>query len=88
MVALCGHVNVIFTKLTKLETQIQNITDKIKTDQDEVQIYAPDYDPDIDGLEIQRVHYNSVIVSVQELLTASDPGSLNASNIEETTGRV
>ena len=35
--ALCGHVNVIFTRLAKLETQIQNISDRIKMDQNEVQ---------------------------------------------------
>ena len=31
---LCGHVNVIFSRLTKLEADIQNLTEKFKTEQD------------------------------------------------------
>ena len=83
--SLCSHVNVIFTRLAKLEIQIQNISDKIKMDQNEVQIDALDFDPDIDGPETQWVHHNTVVVSVHELLTSSDAGFLNASNPEEKT---
>ena len=75
----------IVTRLVKLETQIQNIIDKIKMDQDEVQIDALDFDPDIGRPEIQREHCNTAVVSVHELLTSPGPGSLDASNPEEET---
>ena len=38
--ALCGHVNVIFSRLTKLETEIQNLMEKFKTEWDDVQMDA------------------------------------------------
>ena len=46
---LCGHVNVILSRITKLEADIQKLTQKFTTEQDTVQIDAPDFDPDIDG---------------------------------------
>ena len=46
--SMCGHVNVIFTRLAMLETQLQRNQDKITTDQDAVQINVPDFDLDID----------------------------------------
>ena len=46
--ALCGHVNVIFSRLTKLENEIQKLAEKFKMDQDDIQIDALDFDPDID----------------------------------------
>ena len=38
-------------------------------EQDTVQIDAPDFDPNIDGLDAQRAHHNTVVVSIQELFT-------------------
>ena len=81
--ALCGHVNVIFSKLTKLEADIQNLTEKFKTKQDVIQIDAPDFDPDIDAPDTQWIHHTTVVVSVHELLTSSDLVSVDASNTQE-----
>ena len=81
--ALCGHVNVIFSRLTKLEADIQNLTEKSKMEQDNIQIDAPDFDPDIDGPDTQWVHHTTVVVSVHELLTSPDPESVDASNTQE-----
>ena len=39
---LCGHVNVIFSRITKLETDIQKLMEKFMTEQDTVQIDALD----------------------------------------------
>ena len=50
---LCSHVNVIFSRINKLEADIQKLTQKFTTDQDTVQIDAPDFDPDIDGPDTQ-----------------------------------
>ena len=83
--ALCGHVNVIFSRLTKLETEIQKLAEKFKMEQDEVQIDAPDFDPDIDRPDTQCVHHTTAVVSVQELLTSPDSESIDASNPEEET---
>ena len=63
---LCGHVNVILSRLTKLENNIQKLTGKITTEQDMVQIDAPDFDPDIDIPNPQRAHHNTAVVSVQD----------------------
>ena len=51
--------------------------------QDNVQIDAPDFDPDIDGPDTQWVHHTTVVVSVHELLTSPDPESVDASNTQE-----
>ena len=53
--SLCGHVNIILSRLTKLENDIQKLTEKITMEQDMVQIDAPDFDPDIDGPNPQKV---------------------------------
>ena len=37
------------------------------TEQDTVQIDAPDFDPDIDGPDTQQAHHNTVVVSFYEL---------------------
>ena len=81
--ALCGHINVIFSRLTKLEADIQKLTEKSKTEQDDVQIDAPDFDPDIDGPDTQQAHHTTVVVSVHELLTSPDPETVDASNTQE-----
>ena len=80
---LCGHVNVILSRITKLENDIQKLIEKFTMEQDTVQIDTPDFDPDIDGPNPQRVHYNTVVVSVQELFTSPDPESIDATNIQE-----
>ena len=85
---LCGYVNVILSRITKLENNIQKLTEKFTMEQDTVQIDAPVFDPDIDGLDIQRVHHNTAVVSVYELFTSPKPESIDASNTqEETTDR-
>ena len=85
--ALCGHVNVIFSRLTKLETEIQNLAIKFKTEQNNIQIDSPDFDPDIDGPDIQWVLHTTAVVLVYELLTSPDSESVDASNPEETADR-
>ena len=86
--ALCGHVNVIFSRITKLEADIQKLTEKFMMEQDAVQIDAPDFDSDIDGPDTQWAHHVTVVVSVHELFTSPEPESINASNTqEETTDR-
>ena len=58
------------------------------TDQDTVQIDAPDFNPDINSPDTQRVHHTTVVVSVHELFTSPEPESVNATNTqEETTDR-
>ena len=67
--ALCGHVNVIFSRITKLEANIQKLTENSKTEQDNIQIDALQFDPDIDRPDIQWVYHTTTVVSVHELLT-------------------
>ena len=52
---------------TVLELQKQ-----ITTHQDGVQLNALDYDPDIDGLQHNRRHVNTAVVSVQDHFTRLD----------------
>ena len=80
---MCGHVNVILSRITKLENDIQKLKEKFTIEQDIVQIDAPDFDPDIDRPDPQRVHHNTVVVSVQELFTSPKPESINATNTQE-----
>ena len=80
---LCSHVNVILSRITKLENDIQKLTEKFTMEQDTVQIDTPDFDPDIDRPNLQRVHHNTVVVSVQELFTSPEPESINAINTQE-----
>ena len=51
--------------------------------QDDVQIDAPDFDPDINRPDTQWAHHTTAVVSVHELLTSPDPESVNASNTQE-----
>ena len=80
---LCGQVNIILSRLTKLEADIQKLTDKFTMEQDTVQIDTSDFDPDIDGPEIQWVHHTTDIVSIHELFTSPKPESVAASNTQE-----
>ena len=57
-------------------------------EQDTIQINTPDFDPDINGLNIPRAHNNTVVVSVQEWLTLPELELSDATNFqEETTDR-
>ena len=47
--SLCSHVNNIYSKLSELQRQIQNHHTHMNLG-DTVQIEAPDFDPDIDGV--------------------------------------
>ena len=47
--SLCLHVNNIYSKLSELQRQIQNHHTQMNQG-DTVQIEAPDFDPDIDGV--------------------------------------
>ena len=80
---LCGHVNVILSRLTKLENNIQMLTEKFTMEQDTVQIDALDFDPDIDGPNPKRAHHNTAVVSVQELFTSPEPESIDATSTQE-----
>ena len=85
---LCGHANVILSRITKLEDDIQKFTKKFTTEQNTVQIDAPDFDPDIDRLDTQWAHHTTAVVSVHELFTSPEPESIDASSRqEETTNR-
>ena len=85
---LCGHINVILSRITKLENDIQKLTKKFTTEQDTVQIDALDFDPDINGPDTQQAHYTTAVVSVHELFTSPEQESIDASNTqEETTDR-
>ena len=61
----------------------------ITTEQNTVQINAPDFDPDIDGPHPPRSHTNTVVVSVQEHFTPSKPEVLDTaeSQAEDNTAR-
>ena len=76
---MCGHINIIFSRLTKLETKIQNLTEKFKTEQDDIQIDALDFGPDIDGPDTQWALHTTAVISVHELLTSPDTESVDAS---------
>ena len=80
---LCCHVNVILLRINKLEAIIQTLTKTFTTEQDTVQIDAPDFD--IDGPDTQQVHCTTAVVSVHELFTSLEPESINASNTQEET---
>ena len=84
---LCSHVNVIFSRITKLEADIQKLTEIFTTEQDAVQIDGRDFDPHIDGPDTQQVHHTIAVVSVHELFTSPEQESINASNTQETTDR-
>ena len=80
---LCGHVNVILSRITKLENDIQKLMEKFTMEQDTVQIDAPDFDPNNDRPNPQRAHHNTVVVSVQELFTSPESESIDATNTQE-----
>ena len=85
--SLCSYINNILPQITKLEDASQ-LNQKLSTEQDTIQINAPDFDLDIDGLNIPRAHNNTAVVSVQEWLTSPESELADATNFqEETTDR-
>ena len=82
---LCSNVNIIFSRITKLEADIQKLTETFMMEQDAIQIDAPDFDPDIDGPDAQWAHHTTPVVSVHELSTSPEQESINASNTQEET---
>ena len=80
---LCGHINVILSRITKLEADVQKFTKKFTIEQDTVQIKAPDFDPDINGPDTQWAHHTTAVVSVHELFTSPKQESNDASNTQE-----
>ena len=82
---LCSHINVIFSRIKKLKADIQKLIDKFTMKQDTVQIYAPDFNPDVDRPDTQQVHYTTAVVSNHELFTSPEPESVNATNTQEET---
>ena len=55
--SLCSHVNNIYNKLSELQRQIQNHHTHMNPG-DTVQIEAPDFDPDIDGVSLSSTDKN------------------------------
>ena len=82
---MCTYINNILPQITKLEDTIQKLEQKLTTEQDAIQINAPDFDLDIDGPNIPRAHNNTVVVPVQEWLTTPEPELSDATNFQEET---
>ena len=68
-VNLCPYINNILPRIAKLEDAILKLEQKLTTEQNTIQINAPDFDLDIDGPNIPRAHNNTAIVSVQDHFT-------------------
>ena len=88
-VTICMYINSILPCSTKLEQTIQQLQQKVTTEQDTVQINALDFDLDIDGPHPPRSWTNTVVVSVQEHFTPSEPEVLGATKSQaedNTTG--
>ena len=84
--SLCSYINNIFPQITKLEDTIHKLNHKLTTEQDTIQINALDFDPDIIGPNIPRAHNNTMVVSVQELLTSPKPELAAATKKKLLTG--
>ena len=82
-VNLCTYINNILPCITKLEETILQLEQKITTEQDTIQINAPDFDLDIDRPNPPRTPNNTVIVSVQQHLTSPEPEVSDATNFQE-----
>ena len=78
MATICTYINNILPGITKLEQTILQLHQKITTEQDTVQINAPDIVSGIDGPNPPRICNNTAVVSVQEHLTPSEPEVLDA----------
>ena len=80
---LCTYINNILPHITKLEDAILSLEQKFTMEQDTIQINAPDFDLDIDGPNLPRVHNNTAVVSVQEQLTLPESELSGAANFQE-----
>ena len=80
---LFTYINNILPHITKLEDAILKFEQKLTTEQDTIQINAPDFDPDIDGPNIPRNHNNTVVVSVQKWLISPELELSDATNFQE-----
>ena len=74
---ICMYINGILPCIMKLEQTIHQLQQKITTEQDTVQINAPDFDLDIDGPHPPSSHTNTAVVSVQEHFTPLEPEVLD-----------
>ena len=66
-----------------MEEPILQLEQKITTEQNTIQINAPDFDPDIDRPNSPRTHNNTMVVSVQQHLTSPEPEVSDATNFQE-----
>ena len=80
---LCTYINNILPHITKLEDAILRLEQKFTMEQDTIQINAPDFDLDIDGLNLPRAHTNTIVISFQEQLTSPEPETSDATNFQE-----
>ena len=80
---LCTYINNILPHITKLEEAILRLEQKFTMEHDTIQINALDFNPDIDGPNLQRAHNNMAIVSVQEQLTSPELEISDATNFQE-----
>ena len=80
---LYTYINNILPRIIKLEATILQLQQKITTEQDTVQINAPDFDLDIDGPNTPRTHNNTVVVSVQDHLNSPEPKVSDATDSQE-----
>ena len=66
-----------------MEEAILQLEQKFTTQQDTIQINAPDFDPDIDRPNSPRAHNNTAVVSVQEQLASPEPEVSDATDFQE-----
>ena len=87
---LCGNVNLLYSKLAKIEVQIQKQGNTPVPNLDEVQLDALEYDPDIDEPLIQKEQLtrHSVEISAQDIPSPPESTAADAPCTEEDiTGR-
>ena len=72
---LCTHVNNIYNRLSELEKQIQHHC-MYPHQTDTVQIYALEYNPDIDRDNQPNTHNSRVTISVQGTLNTPQESSI------------
>ena len=77
MATICTYINSILPHIIKLEQTVLQLQQKITMEQDTVQINALDFDLNIDGPQPSRSHTNTVVWSVQEHFTPSEPEVLD-----------
>ena len=83
MSTICTYINNILPCITELEQTIIHLQQKIITEQDTIQINALDFDLDIDGPNPTRICKNTVVVSVQDHFTSTEPEVSDATDFQE-----